>query len=441
MTVTPTSSLASQTTSLFASGRLDLSARPDAPIPGWGALPEAVYYAERLRAEGASPAAIRFYVTLTAAMDRARDADRLWRLSADLFLRVPWLYSPDALDRAGEAASLLRQGGVSQRHSVDVPGWLTILRSVHEGRETESEAARAIYDGQADAGRLLRQLQSMRPDGTPAFPLLRGPKIGPMWVRMLAFPGGAIITGLEVLPVSVDVQVRKLTEYIGLTETTGHDLENVRASIQDAWRRQIAEGGAVGPPGLEDTAAALDPALWFYARWGCTHCERVGRRVSISEVCSRCRFDEIHGRDRRVTPPVPTSRAEVSPAIVKVIRPPGETLSKQRLPYFVGVSGESAGATSLSMNLVVIPTGGAAQPHVHRGYETAIYLVRGRVDTRYGPGLRESVICDAGDFIFIGPDVPHQPVNLSDSEAAIAVVARNDPKEQESVAHYDPASE
>jgi uncharacterized RmlC-like cupin family protein len=37
------------------------------------------------------------------------------------------------------------------------------------------------------------------------------------------------------------------------------------------------------------------------------------------------------------------------------------------------------------------------------------------------------------DFLRIPADVPHQPVNLSDTEEVIAVVARNDPNEQESV--------
>ena len=108
-------------------------------------------------------------------------------------------------------------------------------------------------------------------------------------------------------------------------------------------------------------------------------------------------------------------------------------MSRQRLPYFVGVSGATAGARGLSMNMIVIPPGGAAEPHIHQGYETAIYLLQGQVETRYGPGLRESVINTAGDFIFIGPDTPHQP--------ATALVARNDPNEQESVVLYDPASE
>jgi len=126
---------------------------------------------------------------------------------------------------------------------------------------------------------------------------------------------------------------------------------------------------------------------------------------------------------------------------VVVVRPPAETMSKQKLPYFVGISEATTGAQGISMNMVVIPPGGAAEPHLHRGYETAIYVLQGRVDTRYGPGLRDSVICEQGDFVFIKADVPHQPVNLSRDQPALAIVARNDPNEQESVEPYDPNSE
>ena len=128
-------------------------------------------------------------------------------------------------------------------------------------------------------------------------------------------------------------------------------------------------------------------------------------------------------------------------AEIVTVRPETTTLTKQQLPNFVGISAASAGAKHLSMNLVIIPPGGAAQPHIHRGYETAIYLIEGEVETRYGPGLSKSVMHKAGDFIFIPADVPHQPVNRSTTQAAKALVARNDPNEQESVVAYDPASE
>ena len=85
---------------------------------------------------------------------------------------------------------------------------------------------------------------------------------------------------------------------------------------------------------------------------------------------------------------------------------------------------------------VVIPPGGSAEAHVHKGFESAIYLVQGRVETRYGEGLKKSVVNQAGDFIFVPPDVPHQPFNLSDTELAIAIVARSDPNEQEHTILY-----
>jgi uncharacterized RmlC-like cupin family protein len=122
---------------------------------------------------------------------------------------------------------------------------------------------------------------------------------------------------------------------------------------------------------------------------------------------------------------------------VVVVRPASETMSRQHLPYYVGISETTAGAKNISMNLIVIPPAGAAEPHLHKGYESAIYLLKGRVATRYGHKLEKSIICEEGDFILIKPDVPHQPFNLSVTKPALAIVARNDPNEQESVVHYD----
>lgn len=122
---------------------------------------------------------------------------------------------------------------------------------------------------------------------------------------------------------------------------------------------------------------------------------------------------------------------------VVAVRPSQETMTRQRLPYFVGISADSAGATGLSMHMVVIPPGAAAAPHLHQGYETAIYVLEGRVETRYGEGLRDSIISEAGDFLFIPPNMPHEAINLSKTEPARAIVARNDANEQERVVPYD----
>jgi uncharacterized RmlC-like cupin family protein len=122
---------------------------------------------------------------------------------------------------------------------------------------------------------------------------------------------------------------------------------------------------------------------------------------------------------------------------VITIRPKGTHLTKQQLPNFEGISANTAGSTKLCMHLVIIPPGGRATPHYHNGYETALYIIQGRAETRYGVNLEHSSINEAGDFLFIPANVPHQPVNLSETEEVIAVVARNDPNEQESVVLID----
>jgi uncharacterized RmlC-like cupin family protein len=116
---------------------------------------------------------------------------------------------------------------------------------------------------------------------------------------------------------------------------------------------------------------------------------------------------------------------------------PSQTLDTvQKLPNYVGISEKTAGAKGISLNMVVIPPSAKAEPHFHKGYETAIYLLKGNVQTFYGENLSKSVINTEGDFIFIPEGVPHQPVNLSGSEAAVALVARNDANEQENVQVY-----
>ena len=43
------------------------------------------------------------------------------------------------------------------------------------------------------------------------------------------------------------------------------------------------------------------------------------------------------------------------------------------------------------------------------------------------------MVLRAGDFLYIPADVPHLPYNLSELKSCIAVIARTDPDEQESV--------
>ncbi|GAP94192.1 cupin domain-containing protein [Leptolyngbya sp. NIES-2104] len=126
------------------------------------------------------------------------------------------------------------------------------------------------------------------------------------------------------------------------------------------------------------------------------------------------------------------------PTELIVVRPDRQALTNQRSPNFVGLSARTAGTTGISMELVVMPPGAIAKPHVHPAHETVLYLLKGRVEVRYGKGLEQCQVCEAGDFVFTPPGVPHQPRNLSSTEPVYIVTARNDPDEQEKVVPYEP---
>jgi uncharacterized RmlC-like cupin family protein len=112
----------------------------------------------------------------------------------------------------------------------------------------------------------------------------------------------------------------------------------------------------------------------------------------------------------------------------------GESYSGlQGLSYFAGVSAQSTGSRSLCLHALTIPPGGRARAHLHHGHESAIYMISGDAVVWSGEELRERAEAHAGDFVYIPAGTPHLPVNASSTEACVALVARTDPNEQESV--------
>jgi uncharacterized RmlC-like cupin family protein len=128
----------------------------------------------------------------------------------------------------------------------------------------------------------------------------------------------------------------------------------------------------------------------------------------------------------------PSMAGLADPGDVVVIRSGESYVGKQGVSLANGVSSRSAGAHALCLHLVTIPPGTRGIPHFHAGHESAIYTVTGETEVWHGEGLSQRTIVHAGDFMYIPPGTPHLPVNRSDV-MTIAVVARTDPEEQESV--------
>ena len=150
-----------------------------------------------------------------------------------------------------------------------------------------------IEESKGDARELLADVRSKRA-GKARFPLLRGPKIAPMWVRIMAAPGGAAIRYMETIPVAVDVHVRRVTENLGVTDTRGLTLgRDVKRRIQSAWQEAVSVADFGGPLQIAGTCAALDPALWLFGARGCSVCEKQDHRIPISKACNSCQLFDV----------------------------------------------------------------------------------------------------------------------------------------------------
>ena len=122
-----------------------------------------------------------------------------------------------------------------------------------------------------------------------------------------------------------------------------------------------------------------------------------------------------------------------APLTCKVVRMGDSFVGKQGLLYAAAVSAETVGARGIHMQIVRIPPGGRAKAHKHAEHETAVFALSGISCMWHGERLEQHSTLQPGEFLYIPADVPHLPYNPSQTETCVAVIARTDPNEQESV--------
>lgn len=94
-----------------------------------------------------------------------------------------------------------------------------------------------------------------------------------------------------------------------------------------------------------------------------------------------------------------------------------------------GVSETLTGSKGIHLAIATVPPGRCSTTHYHTNCESAIYVVSGSGLFLSGPDLQQEDEIAPGDFIYVPPDSTHQPVNTSETEDLVLVVARNTPVE------------
>jgi uncharacterized RmlC-like cupin family protein len=116
-----------------------------------------------------------------------------------------------------------------------------------------------------------------------------------------------------------------------------------------------------------------------------------------------------------------------------VLRESAPYVGAQGPRYGGGVSAESVGSERLWFGRVTIGPGERTKAHLHERHETAIYVLTGRCVVYSGPELATREDAGPGDYVYIPASVSHLAANASSTEPCVAIIARTDPNEQESV--------
>jgi uncharacterized RmlC-like cupin family protein len=114
---------------------------------------------------------------------------------------------------------------------------------------------------------------------------------------------------------------------------------------------------------------------------------------------------------------------------MRVVKPAEERELPRGVVGGAEVSQATTGAHNLYMGLIRVPPGARSRPHFHEHCESACYIVRGAIEIRWGDHLEQSVEVHEGDLLYVPPRETHIVRNLSDSEPAEYVVARDSPTE------------
>jgi uncharacterized RmlC-like cupin family protein len=114
---------------------------------------------------------------------------------------------------------------------------------------------------------------------------------------------------------------------------------------------------------------------------------------------------------------------------MKVVKPGADREVPRGVVGGAEISQTTADAANIYMGVFRVPPGAQSRPHYHERCESAVYMLSGRLRVRWGDHLENQIELEPHDLVYVPPRETHVLENLSDSEAAEYVAARDSPTE------------
>lgn len=215
------------------------------------------------------------FITLTVSIDYQRDAPALWESSRRTFEdpETRYLFDPKSLyeSPSRRVVNDMQKYRLSQKPTKDAHIWQTVGVSFY--KKWDGNPCNFLENHNWDSLIISEHLKNdTHFHGNlwvSDYPYLRGPKIGPFWLRMLRDNVGiSQLTNLGRVPIPVDRHIARATLTMGVVRGTGKcTLDELFGYVRKAWFQSVRGLRVKYRPMI---SLDVDEPLWHLSKYGCT---------------------------------------------------------------------------------------------------------------------------------------------------------------------------
>ena len=236
-----------------------------------------------------------FFITLTVSIDYQRDAPSLWASSRKTFddFETRCLFDPKLLHETPfrKIVEDMQKYKLSRKPQKDSNIWQTVGVTFY--KKWVGDPRNFLKNCNWDSFLVLKHLKndSHLYNGrlVSDYPYLRGPKIGPLWLRMLRDNVGiAQLRNLEKVPIPVDIHVARATLTTGVVRGSIEvGLDKLFEYIRKAWFESVKGLSVKNRPMI---ALDMDEPLWHLSKYGCSNRDKITGCCPVSNMCEARKF-------------------------------------------------------------------------------------------------------------------------------------------------------
>jgi len=235
------------------------------------------------------------FLTLTVSIDYQRDAPSLWESSRRTFddPETRYLFDPKLLHETPLRKIIedMQKYKLSKKTKKDAYIWRTIGVTFY--KKWEGDPCKFLKNCNWDSSLILNHLRNdthlYNGRLVPDYPFLRGPKIGPLWLRMLRDNVGIThLRNLEEVPIPVDIHIARATLTTGVVRGQFKGkLDELFKYIREAWFESVKGLSIKNRPMI---ALDVDEPLWHLSKYGCSNRDKT---TGYCPLLNRCEAREF----------------------------------------------------------------------------------------------------------------------------------------------------